>query len=169
MKIKQRLLPHHKFQVLTWGDGGKDFVRVFRSCWKQLPLRSRRSILAHWKKAPIPFPTFELSNMWGDSEVSFAQVGWNGMKLRFSAADFAVLPDRIAQWIIAHELAHVYQKAIGRSPGGDSEFENETDADKIAEDWGFEKRPMTMLKLLTQNRKVSVEDAGKRIVEMGLA
>jgi hypothetical protein len=105
--------------------------------------------------------------MWGDAAFSFAQVGGNGMTLRFSADDFMVFPDKIAQWIIAHELAHVFQKATGRVPGGQNE--NEDDANRIAHGWGFDNAPVLMLKLLIQERQLSVAKAVREIVKWGLA
>jgi hypothetical protein len=127
-------------------------------------------ILAYWKTSKVPqIPIFELSNLWSDSEANFAQVGDNGMLMRFSFGDFAVFPNTIALWVIAHELAHVYQKAIGRVPGGISELENETDANRIAAEWGFEQRPLVMLKLLTQGGLLSVGEASKGIAQMGTA
>jgi hypothetical protein len=105
--------------------------------------------------------------MWGDTAFSFAQVGSNGMVLRFSADDFMVFPNKIAQWIIAHELAHVFQKATGRLPGGQSEGENEDDANRIAHGWGFDNTAVLMLKLLIQERQLSVEKAVRKIVKMG--
>jgi hypothetical protein len=89
------------------------------------------------------------------------------MILRFNAEDFMIFPPKIALWIIAHELAHVYQKAIGGSPGGTSEAENETDANRIAESWGFDREPRLIMGTLTEN--LSIKEAIKRVVELGIA
>jgi hypothetical protein len=160
-----RLLPGHKFQLRADCDNGRQFVRLFRSCWKQVPYASRRAILAYWKSSEFPYhPSFEFSDMW-NSEACFAQVR-NGVELRFSATAFAVFPDKTARWVVAHELAHVYQKALGKAPGGHSEDENEADANRIAEGWGFDKTPFFMLGVL--QHKLSFEDACKRIIELRL-
>jgi hypothetical protein len=90
------------------------------------------------------------------------------MVLKFSAKDFAVFPGSVARWVIAHELAHVYQKTIGRVPGGENEQNNEQEADRIAESWDFDKTPFTIMYLLCRNRKLSVEDACKEVVRDGL-
>ena len=164
------LLPGHKIRLTAWGSGGKDFVRLFRGCWKQIPTKGRRAILAHWRSAGYePCPVIELSNMWADSDTCFAQVTRRGMVLRFSAKDFATFPDSVARWIVAHELAHVYQKAIGRDPGGSSTKDNENEADEIAEGWGFNRMPRLVLGLLQQNRNLSVAEACKELAQMNMA
>ena len=107
--------------------------------------------------------------MWGHAAFSFAQVGSNGMVLRFSAEDFMVFPDKIAQRIIAHELAHVFQKATGRLPGGQNEDENEDDANRIADSWGFDNSAVLMLKILIQERQLPVANAVREIAKLGFA
>lgn len=48
------------------------------------------------------------------------------------------MPERAIAWLIAHELAHMYQKVQGKSPGGETKDQNEDDANAIAIEWGFE-------------------------------
>ena len=86
------------------------------------------------------------------------------MELKFNAEAFDILPPSVARWIIAHELAHVYQKACGQVPGGEDEHQNENDADRIAEGWGFDKSPRTLLELLQQNRGLTLGQACEAIV-----
>lgn len=120
--LQRRLLRDHEIRLTVWGDGGQKFVRLFRACWDQLPYKARRLILTYWKSGKTASePLIELSDMWVDSKTSFAQVTDQGTELRFSARDFALLPVLVARWVVAHELAHVYQKALGRRPGGVSE------------------------------------------------
>lgn len=165
---EHQLLPRYAFLLTAWDQGGERFIRLFRSCWKQLPRGSRRAIATFWKGGGKPYPVVELSNLWSDSEEkSFAQVSHGGTVLKFSAKDFAVFPDSIARWVIAHELAHVYQKTRGRTPGGRTEQENEQEADRIAASWGFDKTPTTLL-FLALCRRLSVEEACKEIVRDGL-
>src|SRR4029077_20297246 len=83
-------------------------------------------------------PCIELSDLWRDTEKAFAQVTAVGFEIKFSRSAFEVLPERAAKFLIAHELAHVYQKAIGIKPGGASEDQNENDANNLASTWGFD-------------------------------
>jgi len=76
------------------------------------------------------------------------------------------LPFHAARWIIAHELAHVYQKAIGRQPCGmneDGELnedENETHADGLVKEWGFPSESRTLIDMLIG--KLGLEGACRR-------
>lgn len=168
--MKYQLLPDHEFQLNASGDGAQRFVAQFRDCWERIPISARHEILAYWKKeTSAGYPRIELSDMWGDSETNFAQVRHMGMELRFSAHDFLVLPDSIAHWVIAHELAHVFQKTAGKVPGGANEAENERDADVIAMRWGFAKSHRTLLAVLMQEANISVDVACQKLVELGLA
>jgi hypothetical protein len=155
--------------LIAEGDGAKSFVRLFRDCWKRIPFKARRAILAHWQNSPVSwYPKIELSNSWGDAQTCFGQVRHAGLEVRFSAKDFALLPDEVASWIIAHELAHVYQKATGKRPGGDALESNEEDADEIAPSWGFDRTLRAFLGHLQASEGLSVEDACKRLAEMRL-
>jgi hypothetical protein len=165
-----QLLPRHKFQLFTWGEDGTGFVRVFRSCWKKIPSGARRAMLAHWRSGDLPhYPSVELSKLWVDSNGSFGQVTASGMKLKFSAEDFAIFPDSIAGWVIAHELAHVYQSALGRPPDGVNVERYEREADDIAKRWGFDNTPTNLLRSLTQMQRLSVVEACKKLVRDGRA
>ncbi|MBE7464241.1 MAG: hypothetical protein HS116_12250 [Planctomycetes bacterium] len=163
-----RLLPRYPFElsVFSEGVGGPEFVREFRQCWKQIPLSSRRAIVRHWKSS-ARLPLFELSNMWADSEKSFAQVSQKGMELKFSQKDILFLPSGVMQWVIAHELAHVYQKSIGRKPGGSSDRENERDADRIAKEWGFDPSRFSLLVILSETRPMA--EAIQELKDLGMA
>jgi hypothetical protein len=90
----------------------------------------------------------ELSNVWSGSEENHAQIGNLGMKMRFNAESFDLFPPEAARWVVAHELAHVYQKVCGRAPRCDDR-ENEREADQIAEGWGFDKSLYFQVKQLT--------------------
>ena len=88
--------------------------------------------------------------------------------MRFNAKDFDILPPSIVRWIIAHELAHVFQKALGKPPGGESKAENEDDADGIATGWGFDSLPRRTLNEFQINGKMSLEAACELLVRCGL-
>jgi hypothetical protein len=167
-----KLLPRHGIQVFTGGEDGRTFVKMFRNSWRRLPLNVRRRIMAHWRLGNRPVcPIVEFSNMWIDSWTVFGQVTGNGREIRFSAADFVHFPPSIAQWIIAHELAHVYQKAVGKlpggTPGGPTIDENEREADDLAEGWGFDKVPR-MIFDMQRSRGRSIEDACQVVIKLGL-
>ena len=66
--------------------------------------------------------------------------------VKFNAGEFDQMPDETAHWIIAHELAHVYNRAIGNLPIDSrdgalcfDEAKNEETSDKLGESWGFNK------------------------------
>jgi hypothetical protein len=166
---RYRLLPRHSIYTFTGGEDGRPFVRLFRECWKQIPIGARKRILAHWR-APRQkhLPIIEFSNMWFDSTKSFGQVRNNGREVRFSASDFAMLPRAVSKWIVAHELAHVYQKAIGRTPGGRNEDENEDHANSIVQQWGFDDGSKLMFDILRSETGLSIPDASRRLIELGM-
>jgi hypothetical protein len=91
------------------------------------------------KRSPWPgrTPFCELSNHWRGEATNYGQVTSRGYQIRFNAEAFSFLPEEVARFVIAHELAHVFQKAEGKRPGGANEVENEADADSIAERWEF--------------------------------
>ncbi len=119
-----------------------------------------------FRRAGRPSPLIELSNMWADCETNFGQVRDAGLEIRFHAASFEVLPDEIGGSIIAHELAHVFQKALGMRPGGDNESDNETDADRITGEWGFDLGVLKFLK--TMDGDVSLREKCEFLEKAGL-
>lgn len=135
---KRRLLRGHEFSIDCHDDDGKWFVELFRSTWRLLPLSVRRAILKFWRhQNTTSYLLIELSNLWAP-ENSFGQVGCNGKELKFRQKVFSRIPPRAARWLIAHELAHVFQKACGRRPGGEDELENEDHADGLVKEWGID-------------------------------
>jgi len=156
-----RLLPRRKITVWVHSGDGERFVDLFRSCWKQLPQAVQRRISMHWKSTRDQYcPRIELSDIWGESQTCYGQVRNHGMEMRFSASKFDERPYHAARWVIAHELAHVYQKAIGRQPGGMNEDENERDADGLAKKWGFPSESSTLIDMLIG--KLGLEGACRR-------
>lgn len=163
------LLEGHDYTVSTHGRDGRRFVGLFRRCWDAIPAADRRDILDHWdrRKGGLP-PSFELSNLWGDSAWSHAQVKDSGYQLRFNADSFSIMPEETALFIIAHELAHVHGWASGKSGHrfkclaeasseeadiiNNFEAENEASADALAVSWGFNKVARNTLRLLAEAR-----------------
>jgi hypothetical protein len=166
--LHHRLLPDRRFRLTAFGEGGPQFVERFQTCWTRLTPATRAKIEAYWDSADDPnLPLIELSNLWRDWRTCFGQTTQIGMELKFSEGAFKYFPDVIADWVIAHELAHVYQKAMGRRPGGANEEENENDADEIASGWGFDNGPHNLMIMMMRNRAMSVEEACSEIVEHG--
>lgn len=157
------LLPDQPFRLTTSESDPGKFVALFCDCWTRIPESDRCVISDFWNELNHG-PLIELSDCWGDSNESFAQVTRGGAIVRFGAKDFAVLPPCVSTWIIAHELAHVYQKAVGQKPGGESEKTNEAEADSIAKSWGFDDMPRIILDLLMRGPKqLSFEAACKEL------
>jgi hypothetical protein len=71
-----------------------------------------------------------------------------GSEIKFRKSSFEVLPQAAAAYVIAHELAHVYQKCLGRHPGGRDDAENERHADLLAKGWGFCPTVYDLIRLL---------------------
>ncbi len=147
MAIKQiRLIPHLKIYLHVFDGDGRLFVKRFRETWTRLPLGVRRKISSYWRSNKYGFqPFIELSNFFGRDDI-YGQVKNDGYTVKFRASEFDEMPDKTAHWIIAHELAHVYNRAIGNSPffseeGGFSidEERNEEAVNKLVESWGFSK------------------------------
>jgi hypothetical protein len=167
----RRLLPGHKVAVHCIDDDGRHFVRLFRATWKRLPLTVRRGILRYWRQmgprwgwAP---PFIELSDSWSPHD-SYGQVGFLGMELRFRQEAFARLPLAIACCVIAHELAHVYQKVCGRRAGGENERENEKHADSLIEKWGFDRGCLSILNVMRSKRGLSLAEVCEEVKSLGV-
>lgn len=162
------LLPEHGHSLSARdGDGdGQTFAVVFRSVWNEIPLGTRTAILDYWKSQTTSV-LFELSNLWCGAEGSFAKTEGAGTRLFFNAEAFLVFPKSAARWVVAHELAHVFQKACGKRPGGDNEDENERDANAIAKSWGFSNSSLVIIRSwMSQGR--TLNDACEEAIADGL-
>jgi hypothetical protein len=135
-----QLLEGHPFRLKVYGEGGDRFVAIFQRCWGQIQEIVRQRLLDYWSKSGhADLPSFEFSTLWHDSKISDAQVGSRGYELRFSASSFCALPEPVALFKIAHELAHVYRHARGMSQFDESTSVSEDTADGLAGIWGFDK------------------------------
>ncbi|MBI3824073.1 MAG: M48 family metallopeptidase [Planctomycetes bacterium] len=133
------LLDNPLLILMHFGNESR-FVTLFQSTWKRIPEDDRRLIGDYWSEAkPTRIPICELSNCWIDHAGKYGQCTANGYELRFDASAFLILPENVATFVIAHELAHVFQKAEGNCPGGANQQENEGDANFIAEKWKFDR------------------------------
>lgn len=163
---KHLLVPNEQIWLLANDCDGLGFTQQFCDCWERIPLDAKQSIRCFWSALGPPWPMIELSNLWEDSKWNHAQVNNAGREVFFNASSFQSFPSKVAIWNIAHELAHVYQKACEKKPGGESEEENERDADRIAVEWGFDPAPYFLLKMFEE--KLGFERACAQFIEMGI-
>jgi hypothetical protein len=140
------------YQLRVYNGDGEKFVVLFRRCWDRIPTDARQVIVAYWEKAggPRNRPLFELSDCWADSAEAYAQVRLRGWELRFESESFQKLPDGVASFIIAHELAHVFYWASGGQPDA-SEAAREANADATAKRWGFDKVARDSFRMLVKS------------------
>ena len=136
-ETKLRLLRDHEFFVHVPTDIGEDFVLRFRETWDCLPATDQQQIVEFWRQEEFLL-VIALLDDWPPESVD-GQVGMQGYEVKFRAESFRHFPKKAARWVIAHELAHVIQWATNRcrDPDQISSGENEQDADRIAEGWGF--------------------------------
>jgi len=162
-----KLLEGQDFIVNTHECDGERFRGLFRQSWDKIPVNARKTILDYWKCRELA-PSFELSNLWGDSAHSYAQVIEMGYRMRFNAKSFSIMPEPPALFVIAHELAHVYNWATGTSNALFRSFyeqntdetevhekfdlENEAKADALAVKWEFDKAKMDRFRMLEKMR-----------------
>lgn len=151
------LLPRHG--IVVEGVSSPRFVRLFRKTWAMIPLAARRAILKHWRRrrpdglalflrhaspmqrakiraATRPSkrmnerrPTIRLS-----TRLRGAMVADLGHYVVFEAKFLDSLRPARACHVIAHELAHVYQYAIGTHDGMTYDGA-EADAERLAKAW----------------------------------
>lgn len=134
------------------GDSdGERFAEVFAATWSGIPGVWRDRILSHWRKGRarakggMPIPMIVLHNESldhyhdggrhrGNTGGHVAVEGW---VMRFLGPLFDRIPAELAAGIIAHELAHVAQWAIGdMDRNADGEW-HEIQASEWARAWGF--------------------------------
>ena len=161
---RQSLLEAHEYVLISCGGDTARFLTHFRGTWKVLPATVQSVICEYWRAQGRP-PLIELSDVWSPKTM-YGQVRVSGMELRFRADSFKHLPTPAANWIIAHELAHVYQKASGRVAGGDNESENEEHANKLAKSWGFDDGVVYLVEFVEAAHKLTFAEACKRVEQL---
>jgi DNA-binding response OmpR family regulator/pSer/pThr/pTyr-binding forkhead associated (FHA) protein len=164
---KLELLEGHEYSLNADEGDGARFVGLFRRCWNAIPEVDRQTILDYWRCREEPFSAaFVLSNLWRDSAESHAQVSLDGYLMRFNAESFSIIPERPGLFIVAHELAHVYGWASGKTAALKRsiceanvdtsvaselfQIENEANADALAVQWGFDRVARDRLILFTK-------------------
>src|SRR5438067_435227 len=155
------IAPDDRLYVSVWtGTKSQEFVDAFRNVWNSIERPTRDRIVAFWiTHAPSGKPQIEYSNCWRPAKdgIYATTAAFQG-EMQFVAARVDPMPIDAKTFLIAHELAHVYQKARGDrpvpSPDSDAilfrsqagilstEEENEADADEIAASWGYPRGPL---------------------------
>ena len=134
------LLPRHEIYLSATGCDGRRFASLFRETWKRLPLWARRRMLGHWRakaptlkgwltlqqlgeqngirRKPDPKPQYwmcPLIKLTSDPlpDDVLGMVNDRGVRLSFHGEPVAAMPDDVVQDLIAHELIHVVQTALG--------------------------------------------------------
>ena len=128
------------------------FIPLFRKVWEKIPPQHAEKLYAEWKRRQSDGVTpWICLDHWMDSGVRGC-VGCSD-EFRIGLNDFMNMPDDAAMFLIAHELAHLYQSAQGVRPAGGATNcayfhdadghlwggtqDREGDADRIARSWGF--------------------------------
>ena len=146
-RYHHRLAPRQPVYLFAPHGDGVRFARLWGETWRRLPLGVRRALLRHWRSPEairygvLQPPLIELLEDWGVREDGdLGAVSRGGHQIRFAADVVDAMPDDIVRDLIAHELAHVYQWAIGEDMTPDPEFgflDIEECADEMVRDWGF--------------------------------
>ena len=78
----------------------------------------------------------EIESDWKGHIARNAEVNQAGRWIAFNGIEFSKMSEAVAMFVIAHELAHVYQ--YGTAKAGKAEFALEDQANKLANEWGFD-------------------------------
>lgn len=152
---------------------GQQFAVLFQEVWQGIPEGVHLAIVAFWREhAPFGRPMIEYSNQWSPKGENIrATTAAFGGEMQFLARELDPLPDDAVRFIIAHELAHVFQKARGDTlhfpnngetlyMGADGRRrtvqENEVDADQLAESWGFSQHPLCLWELKSRRERNAI-------------
>lgn len=169
---RHRLLDEHELYVHSWHGDGARFLELMRKTWVAIPHEARSAIHAFLLATTA---SIELPNSWRHQATAYGHVDYDfdgssilAITVRFHPEAIEHFPTQAAQWVIAHELAHVYQKACGRLPGGEDEKENEDHADNLANKWGFTNTAYNIIMQMQNNRGLSIRDACNELRSKGL-
>lgn len=137
------------------------FAQAFRHVWQAISDDVREAIVEHWD-ATVAFgrPIIEYSNDWRPTHKGvYATAGAGRGEIQFVARLLDPMPDGALKFVVAHELAHFYQRTLGDEPhfSPDGQFlyyrtsnghkrprhEYEAEASEFADSWGFPRAPLT--------------------------
>ena len=152
------------------------FARNFCTTWRLLGEEERRSLTDYWRN-PDPmrmmpqmlFPGIELLDDWSGRDGEFGHCTNNGHKLMFWACSVDAMPDDMVQTLIAHELGHVYRKAISRhvvdpaNPPTEAERREEEFQTRLTVEveWGFDEEALS--EWLSENLDSIIRDCKARM------
>ncbi len=108
-----RLLPNLPVYANRF-DGWEQVANIFRNVWARLCSDVTERLLSHWRPAftdlrlqpLVSFAPYRPSVVNGWQGV--ARTALSGMRVEFCYADLLVMPEDVAEVVIAEELAHVY-------------------------------------------------------------
>lgn len=155
------IVPTSRLWLPKLGVGDDEgFASIFRDTWRQIDIRARRLMVAHWRKGQPRYaiqglwsPTIHLTRSWEFSRWDWRKpkdlgaCGSGGHSLYFYAPVVDAMPTKHVQELVAHELAHVVQYATGDLPRSGSMMDRtiprifdaiENIADEYMEWWGFD-------------------------------
>jgi len=155
------IAPSSRLWLPKLGEGNDErFANLFHATWHNLPPKTRRLIVKHWKnngRMTIPWqwwsPLIALTRHWRFTDRCVRQpgdigaCGRGGHSLFFYAPVVDAMPAKHVQEVIAHELAHVVQHTSGDRPSSDRTLPRSFDkteiaADTLMERWGFDSKAM---------------------------
>jgi hypothetical protein len=114
----ERVLPQTgvKIRLETGCDADLDhFGELVLAVWNRIDDSDRRRIADHWSKMAVRPPMIGLlASSWFEDPNAFARTKHFGRTVAFDWPSCRLMPDDILESLIAHELAHVYQWAIGK-------------------------------------------------------
>ncbi len=88
-----------------------------------------------------------------------------GKAMKFRPEAFACYPPAAARWVIAHELAHVYQWATGCNVGAEDEKRNEREANELVRQWGISDLCRGLIAMRMQHG-MSLKDACREVASL---
>ena len=168
-RIEQKLLgkahcypisPRDHLYLVSEDDQAPRFAGIFKYTWKKIPTKARRALVKYWQAAfpPFPFviPRIALDESQDRPGVE-ATTAVLGSFLWFFATAIRAHTDEYVAYLVAHELAHVYQiatKAFSHAKRKKRQMEN--DADLIVHKWGFDifRAEKLLVDFCKKNRKL---------------
>jgi hypothetical protein len=110
-------------RVQACGDDDR-FAKLFSQTWEKIPACYRQEMARWWKEHPdfynvcsVPayvVPHIELRKDLPDEEEPAAICDRGGLQLLFRSQIIDTMPCQMVKFVIAHELAHVWQHAVAR-------------------------------------------------------
>jgi len=116
-------------------EDGPHFVKTFEEALHKLPLSAQQVIRDYWLVTP-DLVWLEIESDWKGHITRNAEVNEAGRSIAFNGIEFSKMPEPVAMFVIAHELALVYQHGTAKAGKADCDLEDQ--ANKLANEWGFD-------------------------------